>query len=294
MNGSQKTDRAVHFRGGEKGMSHLKRGVLFVVLFSVFVGSDFRAAWAMEKSTRMEEVVVTATKSKIPAKEVTRAVSVVDGKGLAESRPLVVDALREVPGVYVRRTGQPGRSTSLVLRGASVTQAQVVVDGAHVASPTLGFFDFQFFSPAELERIEVLRGPASVLYGADAMAGVVNLVTRRGEGPLSGSYTQEVGNRNTFREMASAQAGVGNWHLSGSASRFDTSGVSQNDDFGSSSYSARVGYDFSEENKLDFSVRHNLTVLGLDDGAFRPDPNRVDRFRQTVGSATWENRWASW
>jgi len=272
----------------------MRRVTLLFVSVAVSWTAVASARGAEQATRRMDEVVVTATKSKTPAKEVTRAVTVVEGEGLSESRPLVVDALREVPGVFVRRTGQAGRSTSLVLRGASVTQAQVVVDGAHVASPTLGFFDFQFMAPGNLERIEILRGPASVLYGADAMAGVVNLVTKRGEGPLSGSYTQEIGNRNTFREMASAQAGMGNWHLTGSASRFDTSGVSQNDDFGSSAYSAHVGYDFSSDNKLDFSVQHNLTVLGLDDGAFRPDPNRIDRFRQTIGSGTWENRWTSW
>ena len=243
----------------------------------------------------MNEVVVTATKSKMPAREITRAVTVIEGENLPESRgSLMVDALRDVPGTFVRRSGTEGRTTSLVLRGASATQVQVTIDGAHVASPTTGFFDFQSFSPDNLERIEVMRGPASVLYGADAMAGVVNLTTRRGEGPLSGSITQEVGNRNTFREMAALQGAVGNWHLSGSASRFDTSGVSQNDDFGDSSFSTRVGYDFSKENRLDVSVRHTLSVVGLDDGAFQPDPNRKDRLRQTIGSAQWENRWTPW
>lgn len=244
----------------------------------------------------MDEVVVSATKSKTPAKEITRAVTIVDAQGenLSESRPLAVDALRDVPGVYVRRSGQAGRTTSLVLRGASVTQAQIVVDGARLGSPTQGFFDFQFLSPLEVERIEVMRGPASVLYGADAMAGVVSFVTRRGDGPLTGRYTQEVGSRSTFREMASAQAGVGNWHLSGSASRSNTDGVSDNDEFGNTTYSARVGYDFAPDNTLDVTVRHSLTSLGLDDGAFRPDPNHTGRFRQTMGSAVWEDEWAPW
>ncbi len=247
-----------------------------------------------EEPTRMKEVVVTATKSKMPAKEITRAVSVVQAEDLPESRPQLADSLREVPGTLVRRSGQAGRTTSLVLRGASATQVQVVLDGAHVGSPTLGFFDFQSIPADNLERVEVMRGPASVLYGADAMAGVVNLTTHRGEGPLSGSYAQEVGNRNTFREFATVQGAKGDWHLSGSASRYDTSGLSQNDDYRRSAFSTRVGYDFSSENKLDVSLNHNLTIVGLDDGAFRPDPNRVDRLRQTIGSARWENQWTPW
>ncbi len=249
---------------------------------------------AAEHSVEMKETVVSATKSKTPAKQVTKSLSIVQGEGLSESRPLVADALREVPGVFVRRTGQAGRTTSIVLRGASVTQAQVVVDGARVGSPTLGFFDFQFIQPENLERIEVMRGPSSVLYGSEAMAGVVILVTKRGEGPLKASYTQEVGNRNTFRERATAQGGVGNWHFSGSTSRFDTDGVSQNDDYGSSSYSTRIGYDFAPDNTLDFTLNHQLTTLGLDDGAFRPDTNRKDRFRQTLGSIIWDNQITHW
>ena len=243
----------------------------------------------------MKDVVVTATKSKLPAREVTRAVTVVEGKDLPESSgPLVAESLRDIPGTFVRRSGPAGRTTALILRGASTTQVQVVLDGAHVGSTTLGTFDFQSLSPDNLERIEVMRGPASVLYGSEAMAGVVNLTTRRGEGPWSGSYAQEVGNRNTLREMAEMQGAVKNWHFSGSADRFDTSGLSQNDDFRNSSFSGRVGCDFTPDNKLDVSVHHSLFTVGLDDGAFRPDPNRIDRGRSTIGSVQWENRWTPW
>ena len=254
-----------------------------------------RSVFAAEEPTRVKEVVVTATKSKIPAREVTRAVTVIEGKDLPESSgPLLVESLRDVPGTFVRRSGPAGRTTSLILRGASTTQVQVVLDGAHVASTTLGAFDFQSLSPDNLERIEVMRGPASVLYGSEAMAGVINMVTRRGEGPFSGSYTQEVGSRNTFREMAEAQGAVKNWHLSGSVDRYDTSGLSQNDDFRDSSFSGSVGYDFAPENKLNMSVHHTLAFIGLDDGAFRPDPNRIDKTRSTIGSVQWENRWTPW
>lgn len=243
-----------------------------------------------EESTRMNAVVVTATKTKTPKKEVTRAVSVVSGEGMGEKQGgFAVDALRSVPGVFVRRSGGFGRTTSLVIRGSSATQVHVTMDGARVGSTTTGTFDFNQLASDNLERIEVLRGPNSVLYGADAVGGVVNLETRRGQGPWSGSYTQEVGSWDTWREAAETQGAMGPWHFSGGISRLDTQGLSENDEYQDTNLSTRVGYDFGPDHTLDVTVRNILSVVGIDDGAFRPDPNRKDRERQTIGSVRWNS-----
>lgn len=252
-------------------------------------------AWAKEPATRFEEVVVTATKAKTPKKEVTRSVTVIPAERLhVERGGFVSGAFDEVPETLVRRTGAIGRTTAVVIRGANARQVHVTVDGAHVASPTTGEFDFNHFTPDNLAYVEVLRGPGGTLYGSDAMGGVINLETRRGEGPMTASYTQEAGQQHTYREVGSFQGGMGPWHLSGSASRTDSDGLSQNDKYENTNLSTRVGYDFNEETRLDLSLRHIFAIVGLDDGAFRPDPNRVDRERQTLGSIRFENRWTSW
>ncbi|MBI3323101.1 MAG: TonB-dependent receptor [Candidatus Omnitrophica bacterium] len=252
-------------------------------------------AWAKEPATRFEEVVVTATKAKTPKKEVTRSVTVIPAERLhVERGGFVSGAFDEVPETLVRRTGAIGRTTAVVIRGANARQVHVTVDGAHVASPTTGEFDFNHFTPDNLAYVEVLRGPGGTLYGSDAMGGVINLETRRGEGPMTASYTQEAGQQHTYREVGSFQGGMGPWHLSGSASRTDSDGLSQNDKYENTNLSTRVGYDFNEETRLDLSLRHIFAIVGLDDGAFRPDPNRVDRERQTLGSIRLENRWTSW
>ena len=257
-------------------------------------GVGLRLSWA-EESGRMNEVVVTATKAKTPQKQVTRAVSVVSGEGMGEREGrFVTDSLNSVPGTFVRRSGGFGKTTSLVIRGSSDTQVQVTLDGARVGSTTTGNFNFNHLAPDNLERVEILRGPNSVLYGADAMGGVVNLETHRGEGPLSGSYTQEVGSWDTWRESSSVQAGVGPWHLSGGISRLDTQGLSDNDEYQDTNISARVGYDFGPDHTLDVTVRNSLSIVGIDDGAFRPDPNRKDRERQTIGSVRWSSPVTPW
>lgn len=268
-----------------------------IVLFFVGIAVSWTAVagvFAAENSTWMDEVVVTATKSKTPKKEVTRAVSVVSGKDLGEEMGgFVADAVKTVPGTFVRRSGGSGRTTSLVIRGSSAPQVHVTLDGARVGSTTTGNFDFNHLAPDNVERVEVLRGANSVLYGADAMGGVVNLETRRGQGPFSGSYTQEVGSWDTWREAAQMQGAVGRWHLSGGISRLDTQGLSDNDDYQDTNISGRVGYDFGPDNTLDVTVRNILSISGIDDGAFRPDPNRRDRERQTIGSVRWNSPVAS-
>ena len=243
----------------------------------------------------MEEVVVTATKAKTPAKEVTRAVSVIPAERLSAAKGGFVSyGLSDVPETLVRRSGSIGRTTAVVVRGASATQVHVTLDGAHIASPTLGSFDFNHFTPDNLERIEVLRGPGSALYGSDAMGGVINLVSQRGEGPFKFSYTQEGGGQATTREAGSFQGATGKWHLSGAASRIDSAGLSQNDDYQNMNLSTRVGYDFTGGTMLDLSLRQIFAIVGIDDGPFRPDPNRRNRERQTIATANVESPITSW
>ncbi|MBI3615905.1 MAG: TonB-dependent receptor [Candidatus Omnitrophica bacterium] len=258
------------------------------------IGMGVKTAEA-DEPTRLEEVIVTASKAKTPAKRVTRSVSVIPSEELSVVQGgFAMQALSDVPETLVRRSGSIGRTTAVVVRGASAPQIHVTLDGAHVASPTLGSFDFNHFTPDNLERIEVLRGPGSVLYGSDAMGGVIHLITRRGEGPMKYSYTQEVGQQNTFREVAALKGAVGKWHLSGSASRMDSSGLSQNDDYQNLTLSTRVGYDLSDKTTLDLSVRHLFAIVGIDDGAFRPDPNRKDKERDTFVTGKLETETAPW
>lgn len=140
------------------------------------------AAQTPPDTFRLDPIVVTATRLPAPRASVPAAVTVLDGEALRRRGiRFVADALRDVPGATVARNGSEGGLTSLFLRGGESDYVQVMVDGIVMNDPG-GAFDFGQLTTDNVERIEVLRGPASVLYGSDAVTGVVHIVTRRGEG----------------------------------------------------------------------------------------------------------------
>lgn len=127
-------------------------------------------------------LVVTATRLPLDRKALPTPVTVLTGRELRDRGVrTVADALREVPGASVVRGGGAGAQTSLFLRGGESDYVQVLIDGVAVNDPG-GSFDFASLSTDQIERIEVVRGPVSVLYGSDAVSGVVHIITQQGAG----------------------------------------------------------------------------------------------------------------
>jgi vitamin B12 transporter len=130
-------------------------------------------------------MVISATKTPTSRSTLTQAVTVLTGEELrARGITRVTDALRSVPGASLVQNGAPGSVATLFLRGGESRYVKVLIDGVAVNSPG-GFFDFSHLTTDNIERIEIVRGPASVAYGADAVSGVIQIFTRQGRGPLS-------------------------------------------------------------------------------------------------------------
>src|SRR5438105_7487725 len=139
-----------------------------------------RAFGQAQDTARLGTVVVSATKVPQPASTLSQAVTVISGDDLrARGVTRVSDALREVPGASLVQSGSFGAITSLFLRGGESRYTKVLIDGVPVNSAG-GSFDFSHLTTDNIERIEIVRGPASVLYGADAATGIVQIFTRRG------------------------------------------------------------------------------------------------------------------
>jgi vitamin B12 transporter len=131
-----------------------------------------------------QTVVVTGSREPMALDRLAADVVLIDGDTLRQTRAdSLADLLRREAGLQISRSGGPGQSTGLLMRGTASQQSVVMVDGVRVGSATLGYAAVETLGLSALERVEVLRGPGSSLYGADAVGGVVNLITRR---PVNG------------------------------------------------------------------------------------------------------------
>jgi vitamin B12 transporter len=234
------------------------------------------AAHAQEPK-RVDPVVVTATPVATPVEQLGASVSVVPGEDFQTYHyPTLDEALRSVPGVEIRRSGAYGKTTSVTIRGANANQVQVLVDGLRVKSPTLGQVDLSDISPDLIERIEVIRGPQSTLYGADAIGGVINIITRKGKGgPFQATIQQEVGNYDTLVSRATVSGAWKILNYALSASHFESNGQFQNDETDANAISARVGATLPWDSTLDFVFRYNKNDVGVPVKGVFPGPQPI-------------------
>jgi len=245
---------------------------------------------------RAEPVVVTATRSEQPLEQTGASVTVVSEEEMrVQEYRAVEQVLRTVPGVQVESSGSPGKLTQIRIRGADPTQVQVLIDGVRVKSLTSGDFDFADLTLDNIERIEVLRGPQSTLYGADAIGGVVNVITKRGQGPPSGFVDLEGGNYSTFRARAGVTGSTGPVNYSLGVSQLDFKGQFDNDEHDVTSVNARVGYELPNKGELSLIGRFQDGHLGIPFATVFPDfdPNREQDQQLWLLSLAWHQPWTS-
>ncbi len=173
------------------------------------------AAGAQEVS--VSEVTVSATRIPTPLDQVGSSVSVVTAGQIQDQQlKTLPDLLQAIPGLNVVQAGGPGGATSVFMRGANSNHVKVLVDGIDVSdtASTSGTFDFAHLLTSGVERVEVLRGPQSGLYGSDAIGGVINVITRSGSGPFKAEASAEGGAFETNNESADVSGQAGGLHYS--------------------------------------------------------------------------------
>jgi vitamin B12 transporter len=214
-----------------------------------------------------QEIVVTASAVPDSVEETPAAVTVIhrDEIERREARD-VSDVLREVPGVAVARTGSSGKATTLFIRGGSSKQALVLWNGVPVNNPYFSGYNFGQLSTAGVERVEVVRGPFSALYGSEAVSGVVNVLTN----PAQSSAQLEVaGGEHGLLNLAGSGAWSSErWSLHGSAEHRLDDGFAANDDFRSTTFLGGATLRPSAALSIGFLGRHSTYDLGI---PFAPD-----------------------
>lgn len=214
---------------------------------------------------KVPEVVTIATKTPLPISQVTSAVEVIDGEELQRKRiKTVIEALRLAQGVFAFSQGGPGTIANVRIRGAETKHTLVAIDGVIVNSPTNGAYNFADLTTDNIERIEIVRGAQSMLYGADAVGGVIAITTKKGSGKPSASAFFEYGSFATLREGAQVSGARGVFDFSASLSRWDTSGFSavnykrgaaERDGYHNWQASGKLGVSLPKEGRLELNLR---------------------------------------
>jgi vitamin B12 transporter len=270
----------------------MRTSLVFSVIGAAALVASIGPALAAEDadspgSSSPESVVVSATRLPTPELEVASSVTVITAQEIADRQERSLpEVLQNVPGLNIVRTGGPGGQTSVFMRGTGNNHIKVIVDGIDVSDPSSSnaSFDFSQFLTQDIERVEVLRGPQSGLYGSDAIGGVINVITKSGSGPAQLSASTEGGSFGTFNQAGSVRGSVDPFHYSANVEHFHSGatpvtpldllppGEHRNDDYYDNlTASTKLGYDMAGNFDVGLVARYtkaDLRVTGDDFSSF--------------------------
>lgn len=246
------------------------------------------------KEEKTEEIVVTATRIETASREVGSSITVITNQQIEEGQnTTVLEVLRTVPSLDVIRSGGPGGQTSVFIRGAQSEHTLVLIDGVEMNDPiTPGrSCDFASLTTDNIERIEIIRGPQSILYGSDAIGGVINIITKRGKGTPRGFMSAEGGSFNTFTEKAGVSGGnqwtnyslgIYHWDTDGISAASEKDGNHEKDGYENTSISTKLGVTPAENFDADFILRYINAKADIDNfgGVGGDDPNNKEDLEQ--------------
>ncbi len=247
--------------------------------------------FSAENLEELPEVVVTANKVTEPLKQTTSEITVITKEDLEKMNvDWVVDALRKLPDVYVKQSGGAGKQASVFLNtSAKSGHILVMIDGIKVNSPTTGDFDFSSLSVDEIERIEIINGPQSTLYGSEAVAGVINIITKKGKGKPKITLSLEGGSYGTYKPAFNLSGGTNKLNYRVTAFYYKIDGFSdyadgkEKDGYKQAFVSGRFGFRPFEKLEFEFSGRYFYHRSELDFGTengltlYQDDPDYIMR-----------------
>ena len=174
---------------------------------------QFTLTIVFASSEAIEELVVTGTHVPLAHEEIGSSYTIITAQDIAQRQAVLVsDLLRDVPGFAVSRSGVVGSQTQVRVRGSEANHLLVLIDGIEANDVTSSEFDFAHLLTSNIERIEIIRGPQSALYGSDALAGVINIITKQGKGITKLSSTLEIGVPNSIHANGNISAGTDHYH----------------------------------------------------------------------------------
>ncbi len=245
------------------------------------------------KDKNGSEIIITATKTEINKRETGASITIITADQIEQKQKMnLVDILKTMPGTSLSSSSSLGGLADMYIRGAESNHVVVLLDGVKVNDPTSpsNGFDFAHITTDNIERIEVIRGSQSTLYGSDAIGGVINIITKKGKGKPQLTVKAEGGSYATFKEMAGV-SGSNEWvNYSFAVSRLDSRGFSRtsswkglrksfitnpHDGYENTSVSSRIGVKTIHDSWLTLSLRYIGTWNKIADGPYQEDKNHT-------------------
>ena len=238
-----------------------------------------------------ESVVVTANAQPLEANRTPAPVDVLSHQEIEQRQAVSIpDLLQFSPGVAIGRTGAEGGTASVFLNGGNSDFTKVLVDGTPI-NPPGSAVDFSSLTTENIDKVEVVRGAESAIYGTDSVSGVIQLFTHRGETrvPAFGLYAQG-GSYSSARGGGELSGLAGKFDYSAAASYSRTDGQGPNDAFFNRALSGNFGYAFSQTNQLRLSLRNNTSDAGIPGPTLVAPPDLFQGYRQHILSihARWD------
>lgn len=211
----------------------------------------------LDDALKLDTIVVTANRDIQPREQTNASVAVFTRQDIDRLQPsTVADLLNKVPGVQITQTGGRGSNTGIFIRGTKAAQTLVLIDGQRIGSASTGAAALQYLSVDQIERVEVLKGSRSAIYGADAIGGVIQIFTRRGEGNgINPRFRIAVGNRGTWERSLGVSGGNEKTRFSLNAALDETQGVNRT----RKSWSSDNDHDAYRNKSISFTLSHELT-----------------------------------
>ena len=227
-----------------------------------------------EEPIELQPVEVSGSRLKTTEKKFAGSITVITDKEIKQSGlTQVEDVLRDHLSLGVFKQGGAGGESTIRMRGASTKSTLVIIDGVRVNGNTTGNFDFRNLNTENIERIEILRGPQSTVWGSDAVGGVINIITKKGSGTPTHNLSFEGGSFGTFKESLGSSGAINEIDYSFSATRTDIEGFSsfdenlgatEKDSYGSTALNGKIGTSFAGDGRAEFTGRYTQAYADVD------------------------------